>query len=207
MTKIASLSIIEADCSKPEGFATASVQVAIRRRVQVKCDNMVKAGTLFRATAPPRLVRYFKTMALHAAWLARQPFDNGAETRTTITTNAAQPDGFHMHDLPKERRSSAYKIALDMREKGLIFIANDKGGMRYFDTPANAAAWKTKELLRLPPPAVRLERAKAKAGPPRSGAVIVWPAGIVIKRYPTATPKNTTYYSPAVRTGMRAMSS
>lgn len=177
MTKLSSLSIIEADSGKAEGFATISVPVAIRRRVQVKCDNMVKAGTLHRATAPPRLVRYFKTLALHTAWLAGKPLD-GAETRTTITANAAKPDGFHMKDLPEERRMSAYKHTMDMRLQGLIFIAEDKRGLRYFDTPAHAVAWKTAELLRLPPPAIQLDRG-AKSAPSviRGAAVTVYPPG------------------------------
>ena len=152
----------------------------------------------------PTKVKVIKVKAIKPPSQRKQ---QAAALRQLIIDKCATPQGFCIHDVPPEQHCAAYKHLDVMRAAGVIFrgqIAKNFKA-RYFDTAARADAWRLAQLLTKKPAAIWL-RSKSKTAGPRVEAVIVWPAGLEIERIPTPAPRFTTYSSPLVRTGMRAMS-
>ena len=151
----------------------------------------------------PTKVKVIKVKAIKPPSQRKQ---QAAALRQLIIDKCATPQGFCIHDVPPEQHCAAYKHLDDMRLAAVIFrgqIAKNFKA-RYFDTAARADAWRLAQLLTKKPAAIWL-RSKSKTAGPRVEAVISYMPNYKHTVIPTPAPKNTTYYSPFVRTGMRAM--
>ena len=118
-----------------------------------------------------------------------------------ILDKCATPQGFCYKDVPQAQLGAAYNHSATLTTAGLIFRGRVDRKVRFFDSAARAEAWRLDTML----PVIQLSRLDKPASP-RADAVTSLMPGYKYTVYPTPTPKNTTYYSPLVRTGMRAMS-
>ena len=181
---------------------------------QEKADETKAAQILHNSTPKPVKVKAIKpvkqakvkVIKVKAIKPPSQRKQQAAELRQLIIDKCTTPQGFCIHDVPPEQHCAAYKHLDDMRESGVIFrgqIAKNFKA-RYFNTAARADAWRLAQLLTKKPAAIWL-RSKSKTAGPRVEAVISYMPNYKHTVYPTPAPRNTSYQSPFIRTGMREM--
>ena len=133
--------------------------------------------------------------------------------RAFISAAASLPAGFRIIDAPEGTlpHQAQQTCARMIRDGNLIRSTPQRLASSYFVTQAGADAYKVAYAAAHQPEPKRPTKHRAvvrepwKPKPPAKTAEIVHTDKTIYTFIPTLPPKNTTYASPLVRTGMRAM--